>query len=40
MLNFRDMLNVLFFCDVAFSFVMLVFLLILEEFSVEKFKTL
>ena len=40
MLNFRDVLNCLFFCDAAFSFVMLLFLLILDEFSVEKFKTL
>jgi len=39
MLNFRDMLNFL-FCDVAFSFVMLLFLLILDEFSDDKFKTL
>ena len=34
MLNFRDMLNFL-FCDVAFSD-----FLILDEFSVDKFKTL
>ena len=33
------MLNFL-FCDVAFSFVMLLSLLIVDEFSVEKFKTL
>ena len=37
--NNRDMLNLL-FCDVAFSFVMLLFLLILDEFSDDKFKTL
>ena len=36
---FRDMLNFL-FCDVAFSFVLLLFLLILDEFSDDKFKTL